>query len=178
MFKKLSTSQRKMLNWLGFVIVVGIGFMLIQPARQNKIDTSLPLTQTTQLYDRQINGAYDYEERTQCCLTEILTQIKGVGEVKVFVTLDRGSSVVLAQSVTEETKNSGESRISKNPVILRSDGNKEAPLIIEEYQPVIRGVLVVAAGAENPDIRYQIFKAVQAALHLPMYRIEVLPKGN
>lgn len=178
MFKKLSASQRKILNWLGFVIVVGIGFMLVQPNRPNKTETNLSLTQTSSLSAKQTDQVYSYEERTQSCLNEILAQIKGVGEVNVFVTLERGLSVVLAQSVTEETKNGGESRVSKNQVVLRLDGNKEAPLIIEEYQPVIRGVLVVAAGAENPDIRYQIFKAVQAALHLPMYRIEVLPKGN
>ncbi len=177
MFKKLSTSQRKIVNWLGFAIVVGIGFMLLQPNAGNQMKSDPNLPQGSTAYDRSSGEFYRYENYVEQGLTNILSLIKDVGEVEVFITLKRGPKSVLAQSITEDIKGE-ERRVTMEPVILRLEGNREAPLIIEEYQPEIRGVLVVAAGAETESIRYQIFKAVQAALHLPMYRIEVLPRGN
>lgn len=33
MLDRLSVFQRKLINWLGFLVVIGIGFMLIQPPK-------------------------------------------------------------------------------------------------------------------------------------------------
>lgn len=109
---------------------------------------------------------------------QILSQIAGVGDVEVFVTLERSSKIVIAESITEEIRE-GEMRQTKSPITLRADGGSyEVPVILEEYEPQLRGVLIVASGAEHPQTRYQILQAVQTVLQLPMYKIEVLAKAN
>lgn len=175
MLEKLSASQRKLINWLGFVVIVGIGFLIIQPTtkqehEQPKISTIMEsdLNDSSMLYERQV------EQR----LAEVLTQIKGVGEVKVYATLERSSKITVAETINEEIR-ADESRTTSTPVFYRTDGgNTEKPLILEEQEPILRGVLIVCAGAEDPIIRYRVFKAAQTVLQLPLYRIEVLTKEN
>ena len=41
----------------------------------------------------------------------------------------------------------------------------------------MQGVLVVADGAEDPELRFRIAQAVQTVLQIEMYRIEVLPRN-
>ncbi len=189
MFDKLNASQRKMLNWLGFCIVIGVGFMIIQPP-----EPTAPPESVTQPVARSLDGwsrTNSYEERIEQELTTTLSQIEGVGTVKVFTTLDRGPHIVVAESITEDRRTVEENdqaggirvtediRHTASPVTLRLEGErKEVPLIIEEYDPIIRGVLVVATGAHHSDVRYMIAKAVQTVLQIPMYKIEVLPKEN
>ncbi len=193
MLDKLNISQRKLLNWLGFVVVVGVGFMLIQPADHPiSPEFSTPLKPTASCSSSADWRSFgSYEERIERELTATLSQIVGVGSVKVFTTLERGPSIVVAQSITDDTRtieetdrSSGvrttqDNRYTASPVTLRLDGEKkEVPLIIEEHDPSIRGVLIVASGAQDPAIRYQIARAVQTVLQIPLYKIEVLPKEN
>ena len=56
-------------------------------------------------------------------------------------------------------------------------GQSESPIVLEETWPQIRGVLVVADGADDPQVRFTIAHAVQTVLQIEMYRIEVLPRN-
>lgn len=188
MLEKLSTSQRKIVNWLGFLLIVGIGFMLIKPEPANKIDYQ-PQATTLARYEQTTTP--NYAEQMEQELKSILQKIQGVGSVEVFVTLERGSRIRVAETVTDDlrtieeyqgagvTRTTHEQRQTSAPVTLRLDAErKEVPLVLEEYEPIVRGVLVVAEGVADPHIRYQVAKAVQTVLQIPMYRIEVLPKVN
>ena len=50
------------------------------------------------------------------------------------------------------------------------------PLVVTSYQPEVRGVVVLAEGAYDPGLRYELFKAVQALLGVPAHRIQIFPK--
>ncbi|SIB32256.1 stage III sporulation protein AG [Mycobacteroides abscessus subsp. abscessus] len=62
-------------------------------------------------------------------------------------------------------------------VIIR-DGEKEVPIVVETKKPVIRGVLVVAKGADNIQVKKWIIEAVTRSLDVPSHRVAVMPKKS
>lgn len=128
----------------------------------------------------------DYRERLESELADGLRQISGVKAVSVLITLESAGVTVYAQNTentersTTETDVAGGQReimetTERRQLVMTRDGTGEQAVVTEERQPVIKGVLVVARGAENLLIKERITKAVAAALDLPTHRISVLP---
>ena len=46
--------------------------------------------------------------------------------------------------------------------------------MVREYAPGISGVVVAAAGADDPRVEQDIFEAVQALLQIEVHKIKVL----
>lgn len=137
LFAKLSAAQRKIINWLGFLVVIGIGLMLIQAPKQ-ETNRSTQIRSPAESAANHSGSSSNYEEQIEEKLIKILSQISGVGDVEVFVTLERSAKIVIAESITEDMRE-GERRLTKSPVTLRADGgNKEIPLVLEEYEPELR----------------------------------------
>jgi stage III sporulation protein AG len=61
-------------------------------------------------------------------------------------------------------------------VVLRDSLGNEVPLVAEERKPLYRGVLVVAAGVDDPAVKARVIEALQVLLGLPAHRITVLPR--
>jgi len=55
-------------------------------------------------------------------------------------------------------------------------GKRESPLILEEQEPMVRGIVVFVEGAYDAEVRLRIARAVQTVFQIPMYRIEVLSR--
>jgi len=64
----------------------------------------------------------------------------------------------------------------KTYVLLRDPQGNELPLVVEEGEPRYRGVLVVARGVEDPEVKARVIEALQVLLGLPAHRITVLPR--
>lgn len=120
-------------------------------------------------------------------LTEMLEKIQGVSDVDVMINLDATSlkiyekNVVSGKQETEETDQNGGKRIltdtsNDEQVVLVRKGDGEEPILIQTKKPEVRGVLVVAKGAEHIQIKQWIVEAVSRALDVPSHRISVNPK--
>jgi stage III sporulation protein AG len=134
------------------------------------------------------NKAVDkYEEKYENQLKKALQQMLGVNDVTVVVNIDSTDKKVLEKNrvsksqTTEETDRDGgqrkveEASTDEQLVIIR-EGEKEVPIVVETKKPVIRGVLVVAKGAENIQVKKWIVEAVTRALDVPSHRVAVMPK--
>lgn len=131
----------------------------------------------------------EYEEAYESQLTEMLEGINGVGDVTVFVNVDATDKKVLEKNTviqsqtTDETDREGGKRKVQDAsqdeqlVIIRN-GEKEVPIVLETKKPEIRGVLVVAKGAENIQVKKWIIEAVTRALDVPNHRVAVMPKKS
>lgn len=129
----------------------------------------------------------DYEQAYEAKLKDILTKIVGVGEVEVMVTIDSTEEVQVekntkdTQQVTNEKGSNGETRhitdVSRTSeaVIMKQSGD-DTPLIVKTTKPKIRGVVVVAKGAENATVKKLIADAVERGLEVPAHRISVVPR--
>lgn len=129
----------------------------------------------------------EYENRFETQLKDILEKVTGVGSVEVMVNLDSTPEVVVEknreqrQATTNETDKEKATRAqsdqSRNEQVVIMNGSKqEQPVVVKTLKPKVRGVLVVAKGAENIQVKAWITEAVQKTLEVPAYKISILPK--
>ena len=130
--------------------------------------------------DPQAYAAY-LEER----LEEVLSQMEGVGEVEVMVTVaDAGETVVEKDqtgqtTVTEESDSAGGSRTvsdsrTQEQTVYVENAQESWPFVQKEKLPNITGVVVVAEGAGNPSVISEISDSVMALLPVEVHRIKVV----
>ncbi|WP_210365880.1 stage III sporulation protein AG [Bacillus sp. REN3] len=129
----------------------------------------------------------EYEKTYENQLKDMLEGINGVGEVDVFVNVDATEKKVLEKNTviqsqtTDETDREGgrrkvEDASQDEQLVIIRNGEKEVPVVLETKKPEIRGVLVVAKGAENIQIKRWIIEAVTRSLGVPNHRVAVMPK--
>lgn len=123
-------------------------------------------------------------EQTQEKIWSLVSAIDGVGDAKVWVTLESGVEYVYLQ---EETKNTDttknysgeevtsyrEKDISEQKYILVNRGGSQEPLVQKQLEPTIQGVVVVCEGAAKPQVVEQIVNAVTCALGISSNRVYV-----
>lgn len=189
----------KTFRWLILIGLIGCGLMIlnsfsflhikdVDPVRQGAAppaDDSKPAFGGGESKDQA--SFRDYETAYEAKLRDILSKIVGVGEVEVMVTIDSTEELQVeknikdTQQVTNEKGNNGETRHiteanrSTDAVILKQSGD-DAPLVVKTTKPKIRGVVVVAKGAENATVKKLISDAVERGLEVPAHRISVLPR--
>ena len=128
-----------------------------------------------------------YEQQYEQQLKDILETIVGVDRVNVMITIDATEEKVVqkntddSQSVTDEKDTGGATRhitdISRSgQVVLYEVSGHQTPLIVKTIKPSIRGVIVVASGAENATVKKLIVEAVQRGLNVPSHKIAVIPR--
>ena len=125
----------------------------------------------------------EFEDRTK----EMLEQIVGVGAVDVMVTVESTEEIIVksnvkdTQELTEENDaNGGKRHVTSytrdGQIVTYDSAGDQAPIITKKLKPHVRGVLVVAKGAENEVVRGLILDAVQRGLNVPSYKISVVPR--
>ena len=129
----------------------------------------------------------DYERAYEVQLKEALDSIVGVSDVSVVVNVDATEKQVLEKNrksqtqLTDETDREGgkrkvEDQSTDEQLVIIQNGEKEVPIVVETKKPAIRGVLVVAKGADNIQVKKWIVEAVTRSLDVPSHRVSVLPK--
>ena len=117
-------------------------------------------------------------------LEKILSSIKGVGEVNVFINYSESSKTVAMYdekttvSSTEENDSAGGVRnttsteTQKDVIFSDSNGGK-TPVTEKIVMPIIEGAIITAKGASNASVKSNIVNAVQAATGLTIDKIQV-----
>lgn len=136
------------------LIVVLIYFSLNNSSKQNNMSEQ--------------NTTSNYAEYLEVKLENVLQQIKDVGTVNVAITLESGYEYIYATE--EEIKETSTGTLTTTSIVLVSG----KPIIIKEIPPKIKGVVVVASGAENISVRMNILCAIQTALEVDNEKITIL----
>lgn len=119
---------------------------------------------------------YGYEEKVEDRLKNIIASIQGVEQAKVFVMTESSPKIVYAYD--EEVRVSGTDSVvtqTDRVIVFNKDGSKTEAIKSIEIYPEIKGVLIVAKGANDEKLRLMILNAVSVALDLENSKIEVLP---
>jgi stage III sporulation protein AG len=131
----------------------------------------------------------ELEKQYEQELKEMLDQMVGVRDAMVFVNVEatkknvyEKNSTLKNQTTVEEDKEGGTRKIedqsTEDEVVFIREGDKEMPLVSETRKPEIKGVLVVAGGAENLQVKQWIIEAVSRGLDVPRHKVAVMPKKS
>lgn len=126
-----------------------------------------------------------YSDNMEDRLEKILSKIDGVGEVKVMITYETSTEVVPASNVTKsqqttkETDTQGGNRVieqentSENIVTVSNKDYNNSPIVIKEIKPIIRGVIVVADGVDNLQVKNNLIEAVTTIFQIKSHKVKV-----
>lgn len=182
------------------VIVLGVGIMMAsnlftanQTGQTNDVQTVFTNKENTE--DAEVFGqkktetkaTRDYEIYLQNEMKEALEMITGVQDVKVVIYVNATEkkeferNKVTQKQVTEEADQEGGKRVVEDTsideqLVLIKEGDKEGPIVSQTIKPTVSGVLVVAKGADNIQVKKWIIEAVTRALDVPSHRVSVMPK--
>lgn len=184
-FKDDGSNKKKIENLSFFLIILVVTVIAINfiwkdessEKRLNNEDTSKKLAsmENTTIVEN------DLESR----LEDILSNISGVGKVKVLITYNETEELIPIynktdkKSTTNEVDSSGGTR-----VVEQIDTSEEVVYQNEEIitqktiSPKIEGAIITAQGANNSLIKINIIQAVEAATGLATHKIQVFEKQN
>ena len=109
-------------------------------------------------------------------LEEILGKMKGVGNVKVMVTLNREEEMVYATDFLSDShsqNDDNQQKTDRKHVLLEKDGQEEA-LVTTRITPRVQGVIIVCDGGNDPIVIKKLTDAVTASLGIGANRVAVL----
>lgn len=121
---------------------------------------------------------------TEKRLAEVLSSIQGAGKVDVMITYESGTELVPAVNTEtqtdtqdQESENGTESttkseNTSSELVTVQNNGNSEA-VVLRENEPKVRGVVVIAEGANDITVRMQLAQAVCTVLDVDQNSVDV-----
>ena len=124
-----------------------------------------------------------YEEEYRQRILRLVSQIEGVGQAEVEVTLQSGIEYVYAkeESKSADTQNSESQNIStrssleqKTILVEDENGNRQA-LLRTTLEPTVRGVVVVCEGGGDPTVISQVTEAVKTAMGIGANQVCVAP---
>ena len=128
-----------------------------------------------------------YEELQEIKLSNLLSQIKGAGAVAVSITYESSNIQEHAKNITKESRiiqekdTSGGTRTTtetkeNEQILVNKENGIDRPVIVKEIKPAIKGVMVIADGAYDSNVKANLTRAVEAGLGIPSYKITILPQ--
>lgn len=158
------------------VIVICIGLLALLWPSTGSTDPSS--TQDAPLLTQRSEGS-SIKQSMQAELAVILAQIEGAGSVEVSVSLSSEGVKTYATNDRDErrqTEESGRSSTVEESSTRDVAVSSGTPLLLEEKMPEILGVLVVADGAQDPQVKENLANATATLLNISPHRVRVMPR--
>lgn len=178
--------------------VVGVGLMVLGNFGSNKSagtatgtdKQAQPAKETPTNQSSQLPGMVTEEKYLADKLCFMLKQVKGAGNVEVSVQLDNSTQSDYAVNKNAEkkttvekdqsggTRNETDNTNNDQIVMVKGNNGSEKPVVQQETAPKISGVLVIADGASDPEVKARLFTAVEVGMGVEPQKILVLPRGK
>ena len=177
--KEEKDGKKKIENIVALIIILIITIIAINTIwNEDKKKSTTKQEQTTTLtkqlaVEENTNKTMKEEDDIQTELESILSNINGVGRVKVLVSYSESSQVVAMynenskNSQVEEKDSGGGTRITtqediQKDVIYKEANGQKVPITQKVISPKIEGAIVTAEGASSADVKNDIILAVEA----------------
>ena len=157
-------NRKKILLVAGIAAMVLIGLSVLIPSNK---DT--PQTAAAENADEETAR---YEEKLRERVLAIVSQIDGVGDAHVSLTLDSGIEYVYAKEekqdtdMQDDTTGGTTTRASSEEklIIVEDENGRKTALIRKTLLPAVRGVVIVCDGGGDPLVVSAVTEAVKTAL--------------
>ncbi len=177
---------KKKIQYLAILLVV-IVILAIYFASSGGITKKQENNNTSSAANTEVQSAQTADSIEQQ-LKYTLSQIEGAGKVEVMITYESSSEIVPAISVdkqTSTTTNTSDNSMSttntentQSEVVTVNGSNGNSALVLKEKSPEIRGVIVVAEGADNIAVKLNLLSAVKTLLNISPDQVDVYKMNN
>lgn len=182
---------------LALVFVAGLLIILLsipgifnsnKPSEENTQDKNSQVVQkdtNTTSYD---TNTYISEMENK--LENILSKVSGIGKVEVMITLKASEEQVplkdtpSTQESVNEDDGEGGSRVNNNvtrdesTVLVTNEDGNSVPYIIQELEPEVEGVVVIAEGGDDVRIILDIMEAAEVLFNVHKDKVKVMKMRN
>lgn len=160
-FAKLQNQLGKY-KYVAIILCLGVVLML-WPTRSQEDTQNQAETQSARQTDLQNFDLEELERRMETALSEI----NGVGEATVVLTLRSSGEDVLAQDTSEGSTSDRET------VIISTGSGTEEAVSVKTIYPEFQGALVICDGAGNAGVKLEVLQAVSAITGLSSDQISI-----
>ena len=120
-----------------------------------------------------VEGVADYAKTTELRLQNLLSNVKGINNVCVFVYVKSTPEIVYKYDIETVSANNQTTTEKHTTVFDKNGSMTEAVIVVTKY-PQIEGVMIVASGAGDPKMKLKLIDAVSCVLSIAPTKIEVL----
>lgn len=135
---------------------------------QNVLESSISTEEEVQ------EETLDYESRMEEKLEALLSEVEGVGRVKVMLTFEGSGEKKVEKDNSQSAENQQEE------TVYEEYGNShKSPYVTFQSNPKVEGVLVIAQGGANSSVKQEILEAAQALFGIEAHKIKIMKmEGN
>lgn len=146
-------------KFVALIFVIGIILMLMPTSRSENIS------------DEGTKTLVETELAVDVKLADVLSAIKGAGEVKVLLSVAAGEEIIY-QIDEDISDNSG--NIQRSTVVISDSSRNQQGLIRQIIPPSYLGAVIVCEGGDDPVVRLAVVEAVSRLTGLTTDRISVI----
>lgn len=172
-------------NPVSFWVLLGLavlGLLLLIGGNRNEKERTTGAV-TPQVATEQVHSPVQADEgRLERELKETLSAITGAGRVRVELMIKSGRRRIWERQSRSNRRVSGDRGTMNNEedssdelVLAKDRDGRDTPVLKEELAPEIQGVIVVASGATDIEVRRMLTSTVMTILGLPAHRVLVIP---
>ena len=165
--KTMSLKRKKENLVLILVLLVGLLIcmnVIFKNDEENKV--------TEEKIEEQREKQSSIEEK----ICEVLSQIAGVSDVSLVINyVDNGENEIVYDTKEEYLENGTVSSMQRSVAYNEENGDKTAIISIKN-SPKIEGVIVVAKGVENIELKQKIASSLANLLGIASYKVQVFEK--
>ncbi len=172
------------------VVLAGILLLVIalptekKGVEKGKTQTGLGLSEGTPEVSQD-----EYLSNLESRLAAALSQMAGVGDVTVMITLKSSAQKVVEKDLAvtneavSESDSQGGARTTQNSThgettVYNDGGSSGEPYVSKELSPQIEGVVVIAEGGGDSVVKQNITEAVQALFGIDTHKIRIMKKSS
>lgn len=187
--KKISLKKLKK-DQLLILLLAGILLLVIAlPTEKKGVEKGKTETGLSPTEGREEVSQNEYLYNLESRLKEALSQMSGVGDVTVMITLKSSAEKVVEKDVAvtneavSESDSQGGARTTHNSThgeaTVYNDGSSQSqPYVSKELSPQIEGVVVIAEGGADSVVKQNITEAVQALFGIDTHKIRIMKKSS
>lgn len=182
--KKIKKDQLLILVLAGILLLVIALPTEKKGVEQGKTQTGLSLSE-----GRTEVSQNEYLSNLESRLEAALSQMAGVGDVTVMITLKSSAEKVVEKDLAvtneavSESDSQGGARTTQNSThgettVYNDGGSGGEPYISKEISPQIEGVVVIAEGGGDSVVKQNITEAVQALFGIDTHKIRIMKMSS
>ena len=150
------------------IMLVLAGILLVVIALPTKKSEQIAdenvVREIEQMQKKEADEQDEYIAQLEKKLADILSGIKGAGNVEVMITLKESEELVVEKDMSDQ----------KEETVYQTQDRESLPYVIKTRYPKVEGVLVVANGAGYGTVTQDITEAVQALFDIEIHKIKVI----